>query len=62
MSDMTQRKHLLLLFLILIRAFIEFFNLLGNSLYVLPDNGTQTEISTYSPFTDSITKPGFSLH
>ena len=62
MSDMTQRKYLLSLFLILIRAFIEFFNLLGNSLYVLPDNGTQTEILTYSPFTDSVNKPGFSLH
>ena len=61
MSDMTQRKYLLSLFLILIRAFIEFFNLLGNSLYVLPDNGTQTEILTYSPFTDSVTKPDFSL-
>ena len=34
-----QRKHLLSLFLMLIKPFTEFFNLLGNIMYVLPVNG-----------------------
>ena len=39
MSNMTERKHLLSLFLILITPVIEILNLQGNSMYVLPDNG-----------------------
>ena len=56
MSDMTQRKHLLLLLLILIRPFTEFLNLRGDSMYVIPDNGQKIEIFTYSASTDSITQ------
>ena len=61
MSDMIPRKTSLSLFLILIKPFIEFFYLWGNSEYVLPDNGLKIEISTYLTSTDSITQPDSSL-
>ena len=47
--------------LILIKPFIEFFNLRGNSTYVLPINGLKTEILTYSASIDSITQTDPSL-
>ena len=61
MSDMTQRKHFLSMFLILIKFFIEVFNLLRNLMYVLPDNRSKTEALTYFSFIDSITQPDSSL-
>ena len=45
------------MFLILIKPFIEVFNLRGNSTYVLPINGIKTEILKYSASIDSITQP-----
>ena len=45
----------------LIKPFTDFFNLQGNSMYVLPDNGLKTEILTYFASTDSITQPDSSL-
>ena len=45
------------MFLILIKPFIEVFNLRGNSTYVLPINGLKTEILKYSASIDSITQP-----
>ena len=43
-----QRKHLLSLFLILIRPFTEFLNSWGNLIYVLPDNGHTQHLQTQS--------------
>ena len=54
-------QYFLSLLLILIRPFIEFFNLRGNSVYVLPDNGLKIEIFTDSLFADSVTQPDPSL-
>ena len=45
----------------MIRAFIEFLNLLGNSIYVLFDNRLKIEILTYSLSIYSITQPDPSL-
>ena len=57
-----QSKHLFSLFLILIKPFVEFLNLQGNSVYTIFDNGLKTEILTYSAsFDNSITKPDPSL-
>ena len=47
--------------LILIRPFIEFLNLRGNQVYVLPDNEQKIEIFIYSLPTDSITQTDASL-
>ena len=49
------------MFLILIKFFIEFFNLLRNLMYVLPDNRSKTETLTYFSFIDSVTQPDPSL-
>ena len=46
MPNMTPKKHLLSLFLTLIKPFIEFLNLTSNSMYKRPDNGLQIEILT----------------
>ena len=43
-----QTKHLLSLFLILIKPFIGFLILFGNLMYEPPDNGLKTEILTFS--------------
>ena len=43
------------------RPFTTFYNLWRNSMYVLPDNGLNIEIFTYSLFTNSITKTDPSL-
>ena len=53
---MTLKKAFIIVVLILIRPFIEFLNLRGNSMYVLPDNGQKTETLTYSASIDSITR------
>ena len=45
----------------LIRPFIEFLNLRGNSMYALPDNGLKIEIFIYSLSTYSTTEPDFLL-
>ena len=42
-----QRNHLLSLFLILITPFIDFFNLWGNSVYVLLDNWLKRSINIF---------------
>ena len=39
-----QGKYLLSLFLTLIRPFFEFLNLLGNLMFLLPDNGLKREV------------------
>ena len=44
MSSMTPNKTFLSLLLKLIRHFLECLNLLGNSMYVLRDNGLKIEI------------------
>ena len=49
-----QKKHLLSLFLILIKTFIDFFNSSGNSIYALCDKVLQLEILMYSPSIFSI--------
>ena len=43
------------------RPFIEFLNLQGNSVYMLPDNGLKIEIFTYSASIDLVTQPDPSL-
>ena len=58
MSHMTLVKAFIF---ILIRPFIEFLNLTGNSIYELPDNGLKMYIFTYSLFIHSITQPDPSL-
>ena len=39
MPNMTPKKALITTVLTLIKPFIEFLNLTGNSMYELPDNG-----------------------
>ena len=56
-----QRKYLLSLFLTLIRPLFEFLNLLGNLMFLLPDNGLKREVLKYSSSIDSITHPNPSL-
>ena len=58
---MTLKEAFIAAVLVLIRPFIEFLNLRGNSMYVLPDNGLNIEIFTYSASTDSITQIDSSL-
>ena len=58
---MTPKKAFIAIFLILIKAFFEFFNLSGNSANVLPINGLYIEIFTYSSFIDSTFQPDSSL-
>ena len=45
----------------LIKTLINFFNSRANLIYVLPDDGLQTEILTYSAFKISIIQPDPSL-
>ena len=58
---MTPNKAFIVTFLILIKPFIDFLNLLGNLMYMLPDNGLKIEILTYSASIESITQPDPSL-
>ena len=61
MSDVTTKKAFIVVVFNFNQTFAEFFNLRGNSMYVLPENGLKTEIFTYSASTDSITQPDSSL-
>ena len=46
MSSMAPQKEFTVIVLISIKPFIEIFHSQGNSMYVLPDCGLQTEIFT----------------
>ena len=57
MSDMIPKKAFILVVFNINQTFwFFFFNLQGNSIYLLPDNRLKTRIFTYSLFTDSITQ------
>ena len=58
---MTPSKTFVVIFVNIIKPFIGFLNLLGNSMYMLLDNGLKIEIFTYSVITDSVTQPDPSL-
>ena len=53
MSNVTPQKTFIVTAFNVIKPFIEFFNSSCNSIYVLPTNGLQVEIFTYSPSIDS---------
>ena len=58
---MTPNKTFVVIFVNINKSFIGFLNLLGNSMYMLLDNGLKIEIFTYSVITDSVTQTDPSL-